>query len=57
MSGAELAGYRVLVSGAASGIGAACARALAGAGAAVTLVDRDPAVSDTAAAIGGLAEA
>jgi len=37
----ELAGRRALVTGAASGIGAACARALAGAGAHVIVADRD----------------
>jgi 3-hydroxybutyrate dehydrogenase len=37
----ELAGRRALVTGAASGIGAACARALANAGAHVIVADRD----------------
>ncbi len=45
-----LAGRRALVTGAASGIGAACARALAAAGASVIAADRD----ETGAA--GLAE-
>lgn len=38
----ELAGYLVVVTGASSGIGAATARALAGRGAALALVGRDP---------------
>ncbi len=41
MSGRPLEGRRALVTGAASGIGAACARALAGAGASVVAADRD----------------
>jgi NAD(P)-dependent dehydrogenase (short-subunit alcohol dehydrogenase family) len=45
----ELDGLCALVSGAAHGIGAATARALAAAGAHVTLADRDPAVRETAA--------
>ena len=49
---AELDGFSALVSGAAGGIGAATAQALADAGALVTLADRDPAVAETAARIG-----
>jgi 3-hydroxybutyrate dehydrogenase len=49
-----LAGRRALVTGAASGIGAACARALAGAGAKVTAADLDgPGAAAVAAEIGG----
>lgn len=40
-SGSQLKGRRALVSGGAAGIGAACARGLAGAGAYVTVLDRD----------------
>lgn len=43
MSGSELAGKVGLVTGAASGIGAATAKRLAGHGAAVALLDREPA--------------
>ena len=39
--GAELAGQAALVTGAASGIGRACAVALAAAGASVALIDID----------------
>jgi 3-hydroxybutyrate dehydrogenase len=39
--GVDLSGRRVLVTGAASGIGRACARRLAAAGAEVTVLDRD----------------
>ena len=48
----ELDGYRALVSGAAMGIGAATARALAEAGARITLADRDTSVEQVAADIG-----
>ncbi len=52
--GRPLAGRRALVTGAASGIGAACARALAGAGALVTVADLDgPGAAALAAEIGG----
>ncbi|HEY7143230.1 MAG TPA: 3-hydroxybutyrate dehydrogenase [Streptosporangiaceae bacterium] len=51
-----LAGRRALVTGAASGIGAACARALAGAGARVTAADLDgDGASRIAAELGGQA--
>ena len=50
----SLAGKRALVTGGASGIGAAIARTLAGAGAAVCIVDREPeAGAAVAAEIGG----
>ncbi|MHA7210918.1 3-hydroxybutyrate dehydrogenase [Arthrobacter sp. MDT1-65] len=49
-----LAGRRALVTGGASGIGAACARALAGRGAQVVVADRDAAgAGDLAADLGG----
>ena len=49
-----LEGRRALVTGAASGIGAACARALAGAGAFVVAADRDgPGAAALAAELGG----
>jgi 3-hydroxybutyrate dehydrogenase len=52
--GRPLAGRRALVTGAASGIGAACARALAGAGALVTVADLDgPGAAALAAEISG----
>jgi glucose 1-dehydrogenase len=51
----RLAGRRALVTGAAHGIGRACAEAFAAEGADVALIDLDPAVKDTAAAIGGKA--
>ena len=51
----DLTGRTALVTGGASGIGRACATRLAGAGAAVVLVDRDDAVKDVAATLGGAA--
>ena len=52
--GRPLGGRRALVTGAASGIGAACARALAGAGASVVIADRDgPGAAALAAELGG----
>jgi 3-hydroxybutyrate dehydrogenase len=52
--GLALAGQRALVTGAASGIGAACARALAGAGAFVIAADLDgPGATALAAELGG----
>jgi 3-hydroxybutyrate dehydrogenase len=51
----DLTGRTALVTGGASGIGRACAARLAAAGAAVVLVDRDDAVKEVAAAIGGAA--
>jgi 3-hydroxybutyrate dehydrogenase len=52
--GQPLAGRRALVTGAASGIGAACARALAAAGATVIAADRDgPGAAAVAAEVGG----
>lgn len=53
MTTRELSGRTALVTGAASGIGAACARDLAGAGAHVLLLDRDDAVGTLAAELGG----
>ena len=54
MSGRPLEGRRALVTGAAGGIGAACARALAGAGASVVAADRDgPGAAALAAELGG----
>ena len=50
-----LAGRTAVVTGAASGIGEACARHLAGSGARVVLLDRDPAVEKTARDLGGQA--
>jgi len=50
----ELAGRRALITGAASGIGAACARALAGAGAGVIAADLDgPGAAALAGEVGG----
>jgi 3-hydroxybutyrate dehydrogenase len=49
----ELDGRTALITGAASGIGAACARRLAADGARVLLLDRDERVTDAAAALGG----
>lgn len=49
----DLNGRTALVTGAASGIGAACARGLAGAGARVLLLDRDESVTGFAAELGG----
>jgi 3-hydroxybutyrate dehydrogenase len=52
----DLAGKTALVTGAASGIGAACARSLAGAGAAVTIADLDGAgAQQVADELGGTA--
>ncbi|MFI9818134.1 3-hydroxybutyrate dehydrogenase [Saccharothrix variisporea] len=51
----ELAGRTALVTGAGSGIGRACAAALAAAGAKVHLVDRDEAVRAVAEELGGAA--
>lgn len=53
-SGAELTGYRALVTGGTAGIGLACADLLARAGAAVTISGRDEQRGrDAAAALGG----
>jgi 3-hydroxybutyrate dehydrogenase len=49
----SVTGHSALVTGAASGIGLACARALAAAGAEVHLVDRDPQVLALAEELGG----
>ncbi|MDI5972636.1 SDR family NAD(P)-dependent oxidoreductase [Streptomyces sp. SL13] len=58
LAGVDLAGRRAIVTGGASGIGVETARALAGAGAEVTLAVRDPAAGkrtadDIAATVGG----
>jgi 3-hydroxybutyrate dehydrogenase len=50
---AELTGRTALITGAASGIGAACAQRLAADGAKVVLLDRDERVTDAAAQLGG----
>lgn len=50
----SVTGHTALVTGAASGIGLACARALAEAGAKVHLVDLDPGVRDIASEVGGV---
>lgn len=50
----SVTGHTALVTGAASGIGLACARALASAGAKVHLVDLDPGVRDIASEVGGI---
>jgi 3-hydroxybutyrate dehydrogenase len=55
MADDEHAGRTALITGAASGIGAACARELAGAGAKVLLLDRDDAVTGLADELGGAA--
>ncbi|MDQ7903603.1 3-hydroxybutyrate dehydrogenase [Phytohabitans sp. ZYX-F-186] len=56
MAQVDLSGRVALVTGAASGIGAACARALSAAGARVVLVDRDERVHGVAADLGGASE-
>lgn len=53
MGQVDLSGRVAVVTGAASGIGAACARALSAAGARVVLVDRDERVHEVAAGLGG----
>jgi 3-hydroxybutyrate dehydrogenase len=57
MGQVDLAGRIAVVTGAASGIGAACAQALSAAGARVVLMDRDERVHDVAAELGGSGEA
>ncbi|SCG67059.1 NAD(P)-dependent dehydrogenase, short-chain alcohol dehydrogenase family [Micromonospora echinaurantiaca] len=46
LAGVDLTGRRMIVTGGASGIGAAAVRAMAGAGAEVTVATRDPASAD-----------
>lgn len=54
LTSGPLSGRRALITGGASGIGAACARALAGRGAHVVVADRDEAgAADLAADLGG----
>jgi len=52
---ASLSGRTVLITGAARGIGAACARRLAGDGAKLVLADLDPGVEKMAAELGQVA--
>jgi 3-hydroxybutyrate dehydrogenase len=57
MTQVDLAGRVAVVTGGASGIGAACGRGLAAAGAHVVLLDRDERVHQVAAELGGSGEA